>query len=52
MKCILVVDDSSTNLKFAESVLKDTYKLILVKSGEQALKYLAKIRWIWCYLIF
>ncbi len=42
MKCILVVDDSSTNLKFAESVLKDTYKLILVKSGEQALKYLAK----------
>ncbi len=42
MKCILVVDDSTTNLKFVESVLKDYYRLILVKSGEQALKYLAK----------
>lgn len=42
MKCILVVDDSTTNLKFVESVLKDKYKLILVKSGEQALKYLVK----------
>ena len=40
MKCILVVDDSTTNLKFVEKVLKDTYKLALVKSGEQALKYL------------
>lgn len=40
MKCILVVDDSAANLKFVESVLKDTYKLILVKSGEQALRYL------------
>lgn len=42
MKCILVVDDSTTNLKFVESVLKDTYKLILVKSGEKALQYLGK----------
>jgi len=42
MKCILVVDDSTTNLKFVESVLKDQYKLILVKSGEMALKYLEK----------
>lgn len=42
MKYILVVDDSATNLKFVESVLKDTYKLILVKSGEKALKYLEK----------
>lgn len=42
MKCILVVDDSTTNLKFVESVLKDTYKLILVKSGEKALQYLVK----------
>ena len=42
MKCILVVDDSTTNLKFVEKVLKDTYKLALVKSGEQALKYLTK----------
>ena len=42
MRCILVVDDSITNLKFVENVLKDYYKLILVKSGEQALKYLNK----------
>ena len=42
MKCILVVDDSATNLKFVESVLKDSYKLVLVKSGEMALKYLVK----------
>lgn len=40
MKCILVVDDSITNLKCVESILKDFYKLILVKSGEQALRYL------------
>ena len=42
MKCILVVDDSAANLKFVESVLKDQYKLVLVKSGEKALTYLAK----------
>lgn len=40
MKCILVVDDSITNLKCVESILKDSYKLFLVKSGEQALRYL------------
>ena len=44
MKRILVVDDSTTNLKFVESVLKDSYRLILVKSGAQALRYLEKIR--------
>lgn len=42
MKRILVVDDSTTNLKFVESVLKDSYRLILVKSGAQALRYLEK----------
>lgn len=42
MKNILVVDDSALNLKFVESVLKDKYKLILVKSGEKALAYLEK----------
>jgi len=42
MKCILVVDDSTTNLKFVENVLKFYYKTVLVKSGEQALKYLMK----------
>lgn len=40
MKRILVVDDSTTNLKFVEGVLKDEYKLTLVKSGAQALKFL------------
>lgn len=42
MKIILVVDDSAENLKIVENVLKESYKLILVKSGEKALKYLAK----------
>lgn len=42
MKCVLVVDDSVTNLKFLESILKEYYKVILVKSGEQALKYLSR----------
>lgn len=42
MKVVLVVDDSAENLKIVESVLKDTYKLILVKSGEKALAYMAK----------
>ena len=42
MKSILVVDDSTTNLRFVDSVLKDSYKLILVKSGEQAIRYLEK----------
>lgn len=42
MKCILVVDDSAANLKCVESVLKEQYKLILVKTGEKALAYLAK----------
>lgn len=42
MKNILVVDDSAANLKFVESVLKDKYNLILVKSGEKAFMYLEK----------
>jgi len=42
MKSILVVDDVATNLRMVEAVLKDSYKLTLVKSGEQALKFLSK----------
>ena len=42
MKHILVVDDTPTNLSFVESVLKDTYKLALARSGEKAVKYLEK----------
>ncbi len=41
MKVILVVDDSTSNLKLVENALKEEYKLILVKSGEKALQYLA-----------
>lgn len=44
MKCILVVDDSTTNLKFVDSVLNEDYKLVLVKSGPKALKYLESNR--------
>ncbi|MFA9378083.1 MAG: PleD family two-component system response regulator [Lachnotalea sp.] len=37
---ILVIDDMLTNLKIVESFLKPYYKVSLVKSGEQALKFL------------
>lgn len=40
MKRIIAVDDNVTNLKMVERVLKDNYKLVLVKSGEKALAYL------------
>lgn len=42
MKNILVADDVATNLIMIENALKDFYKLTLVKSGEQALRYLEK----------
>ncbi len=41
---ILVVDDSVTNLKFAEHALKPVYKVTSLISGEQALKFLKKNR--------
>lgn len=44
MKHILMVDDITTNLKFAAEVLKDTYKLSMAKSGKQALKFLEKVQ--------
>ena len=40
MKRILVVDDSTTILKFVEGILGERYKVALVKSGELALAYL------------
>lgn len=40
MKHILLVDDVSTNLKCEELILHDQYKLTMVKSGEEALRYL------------
>lgn len=42
MKHILLVDDNLTNLKQAASLLKDDYKVSLVKSGEQAIEFLEK----------
>ena len=40
MKHILLVDDVSTNLKCEEHILHDRYKVTMVKSGEDALRYL------------
>ena len=40
MKYILVVDDVSTNLKCINLILKNKYKLTLVKSGREALNCL------------
>ena len=39
-KYILIIDDSTTSLKHAQEMLKDTYKLAMSKSGEQGLKFL------------
>lgn len=43
-KHILVVDDVVTNLKIIESFLEPYYKVSLIKSGEQALTFLEKIK--------
>ncbi len=40
MKHILLVDDVSTNLKCEELILHNKYKVTMVKSGEEALRYL------------
>lgn len=42
LKHILVVDDNATNLRLAEKALKPLYKVTLLISGEQALKFLSK----------
>lgn len=42
LKHILVIDDNVTNLKFAEKTLKPYYKVSLLISGAQTLKFLAK----------
>ena len=41
-KHILVVDDVPANLKYAEQLLGDRYRLTLAVSGAQALKFLTK----------
>ncbi|MCR5330663.1 MAG: response regulator [Lachnospiraceae bacterium] len=42
MKSILAVDDSPANLTIVRELLKDMYKVNVVTSGDQALKYLEK----------
>ncbi len=44
MKSILMVDDSTTNLKSAAEVLQPFYHLSMAKSGRQALNFLKKNR--------
>lgn len=41
-KLIMVVDDTASNLKYAQEVLEEKYKVIPVKSGEAAINALAK----------
>ena len=42
MKHILLVDDNIANLKVAQSILKEFYKISLTKSGKQALAFCDK----------
>ena len=42
MQHILLVDDNLTSLKQAATLLKDHYKVSMVKSGKQALEFLEK----------
>ena len=42
MEHILIVDDNVTNLKFAEQTLKPHYKVTLLTSGIQTMKFLLK----------
>ena len=50
MKTILAVDDSPANLTSVRELLKDMYKVNVVTSGEQALKFLEKKKPIQTYL--
>lgn len=43
MKHILLVDDVSTNLKCVDLILKNKYKLTMVKSGSEALNVLNNV---------
>ncbi len=44
MKHILFVDDVSTNLKCVGLILKDQYKVTMVKSGREALQCLKSVK--------
>lgn len=43
-KHIVMVDDNPVNLDLAEGVLKDTYKLTKLISGEQLLRFLRRVK--------
>jgi CheY-like chemotaxis protein len=40
MKHILIIDDVTTNLKCVSEILKENYRVTMVKSGKQALDFL------------
>ena len=42
MKHLLLVDDNISNLKMANNLLKEFYKITLTKSGSQALDFCEK----------
>ncbi|MBQ8043093.1 MAG: response regulator [Clostridia bacterium] len=42
MQRILIVDDDGINLKMASNILKSSYKIIGVPSGEKAIEYLTR----------
>lgn len=42
--CVLVVDDDVMNLRIAEHILESKYRVICVKSGEDALQFLSRIK--------
>lgn len=42
MKHVLIVDDVSTNLKCVDFILKNRYKVSMLKSGAEAIAFLEK----------
>ena len=44
MKHILLVDDVSTNLKYEDLILKNKYKVTMVKSGQETLECLKSVK--------
>ncbi len=45
MPLLMIIDDDVTNLKTLENIFQADYRLVLRKSGEQALKYFEDIGW-------
>ena len=42
MKTVMVVDDDKLSLNSVMKILSDSYKVVLMTSGEMALSYLSK----------